>query len=73
MGILLGVVAVLAILFWLFVPHRRVTPAPEDDTETSIDHERLAEAERELADDSRARPLEHGIDDEEDDWGPGTV
>jgi hypothetical protein len=46
-------------------------PAPEDDVKTPIDHAALEEAEREL-NDPRARPLCDGIDEDDDDWGPGT-
>jgi len=71
MTLWIGVAVLGALLVWLFLPSRRPLPAPEDDVETSIDQEELAEAERELEDDPGARPLERGLDDDQDDWGPG--
>jgi hypothetical protein len=73
MGTWIGVAALVAVLWWLFVPRRqRAAPAPEDDVTTPIDREELEEAERELEQDPRPRSLEQGLDDDEDDWGPGT-
>jgi hypothetical protein len=73
MGPWIGVALLGALLFWLFMPaRRRSMPSPEDDVNTPIDHAELEEAERELQQDPRPRALEHGVDDDEDDWGPGT-
>ena len=70
----LGVAALVALFLWL-VGFGRRTPvvAPEDDIETPLDADDLAEAERELAEDPEARPIHDAFDDDDDDdWGPGT-
>lgn len=72
MTLFIGLAVLAALGIWLFLPQRRSMPAPEDDGKTPIDQEELAEAERQLEDDPGARPLEHGLDDDRDDWGPGT-
>jgi len=67
-------VAVVAVLVWLLSGRRKARQrAPEDDPTTAVDHAELAEAERELADDPRPRPLDDGAEGDEDDWGPGTT
>ncbi len=70
MTVLIGVVALVAIMGWLFT---RVGPrpaaAPEDDVVTPVDRAELAAAERELAEADGAEAL--GDDEGEDDWGPG--
>jgi hypothetical protein len=71
MGLWIGVALLIALVWWLFLPRRRTARAPEDDVRSPIDRDELAEAERDLERDPRARPLEQGWDDEEDDWGPG--
>jgi hypothetical protein len=71
MGLWIGVAVLGALLVWLFLPRRRSMPAPEDDVKTPIDQAELEEAERELGDDPGARPLDRGVDDDQDDWGPG--
>lgn len=69
MGIV-GVVAIVGLLLWLFGgPRRRAMPAPEDDVTTPVDGDELAAAERELAEDDGA--VEADDDDAHDDWGPG--
>lgn len=71
---LIGVAALVGLLLWLVGAGRR-TPlvAPEDDIETPLDPDQLAEAERELAEDPEARPIHDAFDDDnDDDWGPGT-
>ncbi len=71
MGMLLGAVAVLALLLWVMKGGTdRPGPQPEDDVTTPIDRAALEEAERELLADGGARPIGDAIDDE--DWGPGT-
>lgn len=73
MASLIGLVALVAVLVWLLGPaRRRRTPAPEDDVASPVDQAELEEAEAGLRDDPRARPVEDGFDDDEDDWGPGT-
>ena len=75
MGLWIGVALLGALLFWLFRRPRfrlRSMPSPEDDPKIPIDHAELEAAERELQQDPRPRALEHGVDDDEDDWGPGT-
>ena len=73
MGLWIGVAVLGALLVWLFLPRARPAPEPEDDVSTPIDHAELAQAERELKQDPRPRALEQGMEDEEDDWGPGTA
>jgi beta-lactam-binding protein with PASTA domain len=69
LGALIAVAVVAAVLLWLFGGSRkRAVPAPEDDVTTAIDREELEAAERELAEDTEAQD----VDDEEEDWGPGT-
>lgn len=71
MGMLLGGIAVLAMLAWVFgMGGERPGPAPEDDVTTPIDRAALEEAERELLEDEGPRPIGDVIDEE--DWGPGT-
>ena len=66
---IIGVVALVALLAWLFRGKRaRPVSVPEDDPDPAIDHRALEAAERELAEDPEA----HSVDDErDDDWGPG--
>ena len=71
MGFWIGVGLFVLLVAWLMLPRRRAAPAPEDDVSTPIDRQELEEAERELEQDPRPRRLEHGLDDDEDDWGPG--
>ncbi len=69
-GSLVGLVALIAILLWLVGAGKRgPLPAPEDDIDTPLDRDELAEAEAELAEDAGARPIDEALD--EDDWGPG--
>jgi hypothetical protein len=69
---LLGVVAIVAVVVWLVGARRRPGPAPEDDVTTPVDQRELEEAERDLEEDSKARPLHDGFEAEDaDDWGPG--
>lgn len=72
MAELLGVVAIVAVVVWLVGARRRPVPAPEDDVTTPQDQSELEEAERDLEQDSQARPLQDGFESEDaDDWGPG--
>ena len=71
MGSLIGIAAAVAILMWL-LGRKPVEPAPGDDITTPIDREELEQAERELAEDTDARPIHDAFEDDEDDWGPGT-
>ncbi|MFN0181297.1 MAG: hypothetical protein ACKVZ0_21020 [Gemmatimonadales bacterium] len=69
MGAIIAVAVSAAVLLWLFGGSRkRAAPAPEDDVTTAIDREELEAAERELAEDTEARD----VDDDQEDWGPGT-
>jgi predicted small lipoprotein YifL len=70
---LIGAAALVGLFLWLVGAGRR-TPlvAPEDDVDTPVDVDALAEAERELAEDPKARPIHDAFDDDnDDDWGPG--
>lgn len=71
MTLLIGLAVLAALGIWLFLPQRRSMPAPEDAVKTPIDQAELEEAERELREDRGARPLDQGLDDDRDDWGPG--
>ena len=73
MGLWIGVAVLLALLYWLFKPRLRSMPSPEYEDKIPIDRAELERAERELRQDPRPRALEHGVDDGEDDWGPGTA
>jgi hypothetical protein len=68
-GTWVGIALIAVLLIWLLGVGKRKPVAPEDDVDTPIDEEELAEAEAELKDDPDARPTG---DDDEDDWGPGT-
>ncbi len=68
MSTLIGAVAVVALAVWLVTNRRRPVLAPEDDRESGVNREMLAEAERDLAADRDAHSLDA---EEEDDWGPG--
>jgi hypothetical protein len=73
MGTWIGVIALGALLVWLLGAGRRKTlPAPEDDVITPTDVDELDAAEREIRDDPDARPAADAVDDDEDDWGPGS-
>ncbi len=73
MGTWIGVAALGALLLWLLGAGRRGNPvAPEDDMQTPTDVDELEEAEREVRDDPDARPAADAVDDDEDDWGPGS-
>ncbi len=72
MGTLIAVGLIVALLLWLMGAGRHDRPfAPEDDLETPIDRDELAEAEAELAEDSEAHEIDEALGDD-DDWGPGT-
>ena len=72
MGVWIGLALLAAALGWLLFPRRRATQAPEDDVTTPIDRAELEQAEQELKQEPGARSLDEGIDDDADDWGPGT-
>lgn len=78
MGQVIGIVALLALLGWfLGFGRARPLPAPEDDLVTPVDHNELAEAEREVMSEG-VRPIHEALKqevqdgEEEEDWGPGT-
>jgi hypothetical protein len=75
MGTLIGIAVFVAFLLWLLGYGRaRPAPPPEDDIFTNVDKDELAEAEAELAQDPKARPIHEALqgEDDDDDWGPGT-
>ncbi len=70
-GTLIGLAALVAVLLWFVGAGKREgIPAPEDDVDTPLDRDELAEAEADLAADPDARPIHEELED--DDWGPGT-
>lgn len=74
MGQLIGVAALVAVLAWLLgFGKRQHLPAPEDDVDTPIAADELAEAEAEVMG-GDARPINEALagEEDEDDWGPGT-
>jgi hypothetical protein len=74
MGQLIGAAALFAVLAWLlgFGKRTRVA-APEDDTDTPLDADELAEAEADVMGEG-ARPINEALaeDEDDEDWGPGT-
>lgn len=69
-GLLLGVVAILALFLWLVRRGDEPTRYRRPDRAGDIDYAELEAAEREVRDlDASARP---GDDAVGDDWGPGT-
>lgn len=82
MGGLIAVVALVALLAWLFgFGKERHEPAPEDDVNTPVDLDELTAAELEVRDDRSIRSISDAMKDpdaaidqaaEDDDWGPGT-
>lgn len=79
MGSLIGLVALAALFIWLLgVGTRRPVPAPEDDVQSPIQRDELAEAEAELREDRSARSIgealaaEPGEEEDDEDWGPGS-
>jgi hypothetical protein len=68
-----GIAAIAALLVWLLgVGKRQDARAAEDDVETPIDHAELDAAEREIRNDPDAKPAADAVDDDDDDWGPGS-
>jgi hypothetical protein len=73
MGSLIGIAALGALLLWILgIGKGKPEPAPEDDVFTIVDQDELADAEAELAEDPGARPIHEALEDDDDDWGPGT-
>lgn len=67
----IGLLAIL--LIWLLgFGRRRPEPSPEDDVDTPIARDELAEAEAAVKDDPDAAAAADVVDDDEDDWGPGS-
>jgi hypothetical protein len=67
----LGVMAVL--LIWLLgIGRRKPIVAPEDDVDSAVDHDELAEAEAAIKDDPDAKAAADAVADDDDDWGPGS-
>ena len=68
-----GIAAMAALLVWLLgVGRRQDARPPEDDVETPIDHAELDAAEREIRDDPDAKAAADAVDNDDDDWGPGS-
>jgi hypothetical protein len=72
MGAWIGIVVIGLFLVWLLGLGKRRPIAPEDDVETLVDQDELADAEREIKDDPTAKPAADAVADDDDDWGPGT-
>ena len=68
----IGIIVIAALLVWLLGVGKRTPIAPEDDVDTAMDHDLLAEAEREIKDDPTAKAAADAVDDDDDDWGPGS-
>ena len=67
-----GIALMVAFLAWMLgIGKRQDRRAVEDDVETPIDHDALAEAEREIQHDPDAKAAADAVDDSDDDWGPG--
>lgn len=72
-GTWVAIALVAAFLAWLLGVGRRERPAaPEDDLRTPIDAAELDEAERAVRDDPDAKPAADVVEDDDDDWGPGS-
>ena len=68
-----GIAALGALLYWLLGVGKRPNPrAPEDDIDTPIDRAELEAAERAIRDDPDAKAAADAVDNDDDDWGPGT-
>lgn len=68
-----GIAAIAVLLFWLLgIGKRQDAHPPEDDVETPIDHAELDAAEREIRDDPDAKAAADAVDNDDDDWGPGS-
>jgi hypothetical protein len=72
LGTWIGVIVIGAALVWLLGLGRRRSIAPEDDVNSSIDHDELAAAERDVRNDPDAKAAADAVDDDDDDWGPGS-
>lgn len=74
MGAWIGIIAIAALLFWLLGIGKRQDrrPAPEDDVDTPIDQAELDAAEREVRNDPDAKAAADAVDNDDEDWGPGT-
>lgn len=68
----IGVAVIGALLVWLLGLGKRKPIAPEDDVDSPIDHDELVEAEREIKNDPTAKPAADAVDDDDEDWGPGS-
>ncbi|HEY4099987.1 MAG TPA: hypothetical protein VGM20_03825 [Gemmatimonadales bacterium] len=71
-GIWVTVALIGAFLIWLLGLGKGKPIAPEDDVDTPVDADELTEAERAVKDDPDARAAADAVDDDTDDWGPGS-
>ena len=69
---LISVAFLGAFLAWLMGVGGKRAVAPEDDIDTPIDRSELEEAERAIRDDPDARAAADAVDDDDEDWGPGS-
>jgi hypothetical protein len=61
------------LLLWLLgVGRRAPTHDPMDEFEGVSDEAELEEAELEVRDDPNAKPASEVVDDDDEDWGPGS-
>ena len=68
-----GIAAMGALLAWLLgIGKRQDRRAPEDDVDTPINTDELEAAERDVRDDPDARAAADAVDNDDDDWGPGS-
>ncbi len=73
LGTWIGVAVVAFALVWfLGIGRRKPIVAPEDDLDTPVDRDELAEAERAVKDDPDAKAAADAVIDDDEDWGPGS-
>ncbi len=66
-----GILALL--LLWLLgVGRRTPTYDPMDEFDGTSDAAELQAAELEVRDDPNAKPASEAVDDDDEDWGPGS-
>jgi hypothetical protein len=73
MGTLIAFGLMALLLLWLLgVGRRKATYDPMDEFEGQDDAAELEAAELEVRDDPDAKPASEAVDDDDEDWGPGS-